>query len=85
MTKLIHAIERAIERVGVALSLDDLRGMAKKIEDGGAFRLTDRRGGMRQYVVTWKGSSFRVVYNPDQQRILTVLDPIGAPRKRGRK
>lgn len=85
MTKLIHAIERAIERVGVALSLDDLRGMVRKIEEGHALRLADAKGGMEQHVVTWNGVAFRVVYSPRTKKIVTVLPRIGSHRAKACK
>lgn len=77
---VIHASQRAAERMGVGLSVDDLKAMAGKCRDGETFRLRDRAGGGEQHVVIWKGKSFRVVYIRDVNRIITVLDPIGKGR-----
>lgn len=82
---MAHACERSIERVGVALSIFDLKQMSGKIQEGKAVRLNDRRNGAHQYVVTWKGHSFRVVYSPRTTQIITVLSPIGKKRTRNRQ
>lgn len=80
--KLPHAAERAAERYGVGLSVDDLQAMAEIIRAGKSTRLSDRRNGMEQHLVLLKGRAFRVVSAPNTGRVITVLDPIGKPRSK---
>lgn len=78
----IHAADRAAERMGCALSVEDLNAMAAMCRDGQSFRLRDRRSGGEQHVVVFKAKSFRLVYDRDSNRVITVLDPIGKPRRK---
>lgn len=83
--RLAHASERAAERMGVALSVNDLNAMCEKIRAGQGVRLRDRKNGAQQWVVTHNGRAFRVVYLHKPNIICTVLDPIGTPQAKRAK
>lgn len=82
--KLAHAAERAAERMHVGLSWADLGAMCAKIKRGEGVRLNDRKAGGQQWIVTYKGKAFRVVYDATLNTICTVLNPIGKRRKQTR-
>lgn len=74
--KIAHAGERAAERSGVAMSIDDLNALVAKIQSGRAVRMKDRQDGKQCWCVTHNGRALRVVYSPEWESIVTVLDPI---------
>ncbi len=81
-----HAQERAIERLGVALAGSDLRAMSSLIIQGKAIKL-DRhpvkgKAGREQWLVTYAGRAFRVIYDPLHEVIVTVLPKFGKGRAR---
>lgn len=76
-----HAAIRAQERMGKSISGYDLKGMSLKIIRGEAIALRPRRDGKEQWLVTWSGRAYRVVYNPLHECIMTVLMPLRKGRK----
>src|SRR5690242_6778093 len=73
MTK--HALERAQERYGVALTDDDLRAIRALINDGKARCLTKRNRHGQHYVVRYEGRYYRLCYCMETGAIMAFLPP----------
>ena len=82
MSIYIHAMERARERYGIALSPRDLDVMAERIRGKNSVRLEIQASNREIHIVGYGGRGLRVVYQRDTESIVTVLPMAGCKVRR---
>jgi len=71
-----HVLQRAQERYQVTLTLLDLKSMVDRIRSGRKCAyLAPGINGAEVWTVFYKQITYRLVYNPENRRILTFLRP----------
>lgn len=77
-----HAIQRALQRYGVRLTLDDLMELTEHLPK--AVLLRKQKDGSEIRMFNWNGTVMIGVTDPDRKRIVTFL-PHNAKAKFSRK
>ncbi len=81
----LHAIQRAAERYGITLTHDDLRRMVQDITQGRALLCRRAQNGkLPIYATDLGGQAVRVVYDPADARVVSVLPRTVQPQMRHR-
>lgn len=75
-----HAAIRARQRLGLALSRDDLLGIADKIRRGVAIPMRPGHDGRQRYCVTWEAKAFRAVFDPRLEDPCSVITIFPMPK-----
>lgn len=71
--KASHCIQRALERYGLDLTVEDVRDVERTILNGGALLIRREPHGPELYAVRVKGVATRVVFNQEKRSIITFL------------
>lgn len=81
-----HAVDRAWERYGLALSAEDMREILRACHDGRASRMVHTSTGEHQFLFTFKGQMMVPVLSGDLSLIITFAPgdafTAGTTRKR---
>ena len=72
-----HPISGAMERYGLALTMEDLRNATLDIENRVGIKGPNLGQGRRIYFIRIKSVTCRIVYNRSHKHIVTFLPPTG--------
>lgn len=68
-----HAIRRAKERVGIDLTITEIRALVKQIQSGGAEFVNKQTNRVSVFKLTLHGKETLVVYDSSRHTIVTFL------------
>ena len=77
-----HAQKRLEERHGMILTSDMAEAMVEEVKSGRATFLKDALKGAGEWIVVYNDKRFRIIYDSDRERIITIYPGIKNKRRK---